>query len=71
MTAVIGGLVEPGIQVVAEVTPVLEAPFAVRAVSVHVAIVFLELCVVVKILLIMRFPTLRFSCLGGVTEARD
>lgn len=41
---------------VTEVALVLEAPFAVGAVGVHVAVVFLELCIVVEILLTMRFP---------------
>jgi hypothetical protein len=51
-TVVFGRLVELGIQVVTKVALVLEVPFAVGAVGVHVAIVFLELCVVVEILLI-------------------
>lgn len=59
-TVVFGRLVELGIQVVTEVALVLEAPFAVGAVGVHVAIVLLELPVVVEILLIMRFR--RFIC---------
>jgi hypothetical protein len=49
-TGVFGRLVELGIQVVTEVALALEAPFAVGAVGVHVAIVFLELGVVVEIL---------------------
>ena len=53
-------MVELGIQVVAEVALALEAPFAVGAVSVHVTIVVLALCVVVEILLIMCFR--RFIC---------
>ena len=44
-TAVYGRLVELGIQVVTEVALILEAPFAVGAVGVHVAIVFSELCI--------------------------
>lgn len=54
-TVAIGRLVELGIQVVTEVALILEAPFALGAVGVYVAIVFLELFVVVKILFIMRF----------------
>ena len=38
-----------------EIVLVLEAPFAVGAVSVHVAIVFLDLCAVVEIQLIILF----------------
>jgi hypothetical protein len=60
-TVVYGRLVELGIQVVTEVALILEAPFAVGAVGVHVAIVFLELFIVVEILVIMRFR--RFICL--------
>jgi len=62
---VIGRLVELGSQVVIEVVLVQEAPFAVGAVDVHVAIVFLELCVAVEILLIMRFRQFRLSGGGG------
>jgi len=70
----IGRLVELGIEVAmdSEVVLVLEVPFAVGAVGVHVAIVFSELCVVVEILLIMRFR--RFVCLvpcGGTKSATD
>jgi hypothetical protein len=54
-------LVELGIQVVTEVALVLEAPLAVGAVGVHVAIVFLELCIVVEILLI---------CISDVSSVR-
>jgi len=54
-TAQVGGLVDPGTQVVPEVALALEAPFAVGAVCVHVAVVFLELCIVVEILSVIRF----------------
>jgi hypothetical protein len=54
-TVVFGGLVELGIKVVTEVALILEAPFAVGAVGVHVAVVALELFVVFEILLIIRF----------------
>ena len=64
-TVVIGRLVELGVQVLTEVVLVLEVPFAVGAVDVHVAIVFLKLCVVVEILLIMRFRQFRLSGGGG------
>lgn len=62
-TAVFGRLVELGIQVMTEVALALEVPFAAGAVGVHVAVVFLELCVLVEILLIMRFR--RFICPVG------
>jgi len=39
----VGQLMYPGIQVVAEITLALEAPFAIGAVGVHVAIVAPEL----------------------------
>ena len=69
----IGRLVELGIEVAmdSEVVLVLEVPFAVDAVGVHVAIVFSELCVVVEILLIMRFR--RFVLYGAMwrDEKRD
>jgi hypothetical protein len=61
-TVVYGRLVEAGIQVVAEVVIVQEAPFAVGAVGVHVAVVFFELLAVVEILPIMRFRRSISSC---------
>jgi len=48
-------LVEIGKQVLTEVVLILEAPFAVGAVRVHVAVVLLKLCMVVEILSIIRF----------------
>ncbi len=52
---VFGRLVEIGKQVLTEVVLILEAPFAVGAVRVHVAVVLLKLCMVVEILSIIRF----------------
>ncbi len=60
-TLVYGRLVDLGIQlVVTEVALAVEGPFAVGAVDVHFAVVFLEFYVVVEILLIMGFR--RFIC---------
>ena len=70
----IGRLVELGNQVATEVVLVLEAPFAVGAVGVYVAIVFSELCVAVEILLIRPFnvfPTIRLSGGGGTKSTTD
>jgi len=74
VVTVIGRLVELGNQVATEVVLVLEAPFAVGAVGVYVAIVFLELCVAVEILLIRplnAFPTFRLSGGGETKSATD
>ena len=68
-TAVYGRFVVLGIQVVTDVALALEAPFAVGAIGVHVAIVFLELCVVIEILFIMHFQ--RFICPVAENEKRD
>ena len=53
---------------VTEVVLVLEIPFAVGAVGVHVAIVFLELCVVVEILFMVRFVCLVVERQKAVTD---
>ena len=53
---------------VTEVALALEIPFAVGAVGVHVAIVFLELCVIVEILLMVRFVCLVVEGQKAVTD---